>query len=48
MLKNYLRLRKGDIGLTEIVFILATIIAVAVILYIIFSIIDQGMVITYD
>lgn len=40
--------RKGDIGLMELIFILASIIAVAVTLYVVMSFGKEGLVISYD
>ncbi len=48
MLKNWFNIKKGEIGITELVMVLATIIAIAIVLYIVFSIADRGLVISYD
>lgn len=40
--------KKGDIGLTDIIMVLGTLVAVAVVLYIVFNIADGGLVVSYD
>ena len=48
MIKNFLKIRKGDIGIFQIVIIIASILAVAVVLYIVFNLLDKGLVFSYD
>ncbi len=48
MLKNWFKMKKGEIGITELIMVLGTILAIAIVLYIVFSIADSGLVISYD